>query len=86
MGETAEFNFQSLRLLSEDELSREQRDVIVWRSIYSHHETENGEGIHNPDIRARLHGPEPAEVFVMDTSTNRVFLAPNLGLISLLAS
>lgn len=86
MAEIIETDFQALRLLSTAELSREQRDELVWRSILSHEAIEKGEGVHDPEVWERLQSSEPAEVFVMDTRTNKLSVVPHLGLISLLAS
>ncbi len=86
MTEATNANFLAMRILNEAELSQEERDAVEWRSIMSHDEIEKGEGVHDPEVWEQLQNPEPANVFVMDTRTNKVSVVPHLGFIGLLAS
>lgn len=78
--------YETLRLVNESELTPSERDEAIWRSIWDHDEIESHEGVHNPEIWAKIQNPKPADVFVRDMVTNKLSVAPTLGFISLLAS
>lgn len=71
----------SLRVLSEAEISQQERNAAIWASLYSYDAESRHEGAWDPEVWGQLQASDPAEVFVVDPSTQTTRLMPHVGAI-----